>query len=305
MERCLQSICSQTLKPDEIIIIDSASEDDSKEIAQQFGAKIIGIRPEEFDHGLTRNLGVKNATGDLVYLTVQDAWIDDNSLFQRMAAHFDDPEVMAVTGHQAVSHEKDKNPVRWYRRYSAYNTEVRQISNGTHLKDLPQSEQMKLISWDNVVAMYRRVALQELPFVQTEMSEDWMWSYQALERGWKLLRDSSLVVYHYHHHTYAYTFNTTYSVNYHFHKFFGFRPGLPSVIKPFFQAVYHLFRNKELSLKEKIYWSGNNLLAKVGEWSSDFNFLWRLRFAGKEGIERGYQKYCKHIPQGRQKENKK
>jgi len=301
LERCLKSICNQSRKPDEIIVIDSASQDNSRQIALQFGAKVIDIRPEEFDHGLTRNLGVQRATSNLVYLTVQDAWIDDDSLFQRMAAHFDDPEVMAVTGHQAVPHEKDKNPVRWYHRYSDYNTEVRQLTSGVHLKGVSQREQMKLISWDNVVAMYRRDALLQLPFVQTEMSEDWMWSYQALERGWKLLRDSSLVVYHYHHHTYAYTFNTTYSVNYHFQKFFGFRPELPPVIKPFIQAVYHLFRNKELSLREKIYWSGHNLLAGIGAWSSDFNFLWRMKLSGQKGIEKGYRKYCKKIPQGRQK----
>lgn len=301
LARCLQSIRSQSMPPDEIIVIDSASEDESKGIARQFGARIIDIRPEEFDHGLTRNLGVQHATGDLVYLTVQDAWIADPDLFARMAGHFTDPEVMAVTGHQAVPHEKDKNPVRWYHRYSACQTEVRQLPEGTQLKDLSQAEQMKLISWDNVVAMYRKQALTTLPFVQTEMSEDWMWSFQALQRGWKLLRDSSLVVYHYHHQTMQYVFNTTYSVNYHFHKFFGFRPGLPPVIKPTLQAVYHLSRNKELNLREKIYWSAHNFLVRMGEWCADFNFLKRMKFGGQQALDKGYKKYCKKIPQGKQK----
>ncbi len=36
-----------------------------------------------------------------------------------MATHFDDKKVMAVSGHQAVPHEKDKNPFLWYKPYSA------------------------------------------------------------------------------------------------------------------------------------------------------------------------------------------
>jgi rhamnosyltransferase len=301
LARCLKSIREQTLPVSEIIVIDSGSVDDSRCIAKSFEVVVKEIPPEEFDHGLTRNMGVQMATGDLVFLTVQDAWLPDTGMLEKMAKHFEDQEVMAVTGHQAVPHEKDKNPLRWYHPYSKPQVSVRQVTDIDTFKSLPQSEQQELVAWDNVVAMYRRKALIELPFIKTEMSEDWRWSYQALLRGWKLLRDPSLVVYHYHHQTFRYVFNTTWSVNYHFYKFFRYKPALPSVIKPTLQAVYHLFRNKELNLREKVYWSVHNFMARLGEWYADFDFLWRMKRGGENRIERGYGKYCKKIPQGRLK----
>lgn len=303
LPRCLQSIRDQSLPASEIIVIDSGSSDDSVSIAKSFDAKVFSIPPEEFDHGLTRNLGIQYATGDLVFLTVQDAWLPDTQMLEKMAKHFKDPEVMAVTGHQAVPHEKDKNPLKWYHPYSKPQVSVRQITDAEKFKSLPQDEQAGLVAWDNVVAMYRRQALIELPFVQTEMSEDWMWSYQALLKGWKLLRDPSLVVYHYHHHTYDYTFKTNYSVNYHFYKFFGYRPDLPAVWIPTMKAAWHIFRNRELTLREKVYWTWHNYRIQLATIHSNKDFLRRLHEGGEQALVEGYKKYCARIPQGRQKVN--
>lgn len=301
LRRCLASLKKQTIQPLEIVILDTASIDNSREIAKEFGAKIIDIQAEDFDHGLTRNEGVRHCSGDLIYMTVQDAWIPDPEMFEKMAAHFDDPEVMAVCGHQAVPHEKDKNPVRWYRRYSDHTEEVRQVHDVESFKKLPQASQQKLVAWDNVVAMYRKEALIALPFVQTAMSEDWVWSYQALCRGWKLLRDSSLVVYHYHHQTPGYVFRTNWSVNYHFYKFFGYRPELPALMMPALRSVYHLAKNRNLSLKEKAYWAIHNVLWRMSECRAALSFRWKLRFSGKAGLYAAYRKYCHAIPQGKLK----
>lgn len=302
LERCLQSIRNQTSPPAEIIVIDSGSSDNSKEIAAGFGCKVLPVSQDSFDHGLTRNFGVQHAKGDLIYLTVQDAYIPVQDMLEKMTKHFDDSEVAAVSGHQAVPHEKDKNPFRWHHPYSRPEVSVRQVGDAEGFRSMPQDVQQKLVAWDNVVAMYRKNALTELPFVQTEMSEDWVWSYQALQKGWKLLRDPSLVVYHYHHHTPRYVFAVTWSVNYHFYKFFGYRPVLPAVIKPMLRAAYHLFRNKEISLRERMYWTGHNFLARMSEWYSDLNFLCRMKMSGRKSIEKGYQKYCRQILQGKQKE---
>lgn len=299
LERCLSSLCSQSVRPEEIIILDTNSTDSSIAIAQRYGAKIFPIEEEKFDHGLTRNEGLKYCLGDFIYLTVQDAWIPENNMLERMVSHFQNPEVMAVCGHQAVPHEKDKNPLKWYRRYSEHNVHLRRIDDGEEFKNLAQHAQQKLVAWDNVIAMYRASALRQLPFVQTQMAEDWVWSYHALLKGWTLLRDSSLLVFHYHHQTFKYVFRTSWSVNYHFYKFFNYKPTLSSVFTPGLKAVYHLFRNKELSPGEKLYWSSHNLLERIGTWYANFVFLLRLRLGGLKYVEKGYYKFCKKIPQGK------
>lgn len=302
LERCLQSIVDQTIAGKlEIIVLNSMSTDKSVEIADRFNAMIVEIPEGTFNHGLTRNLGVVHATGDLVFFTVQDAWAAEKDLLEKMSKHFDDPAVMAVTGHQAVPHEKDKNPFLWYRRYSEPQVTERVVTNYEAFKNLPADKQQSLVSWDNVISMYRKSALMQQPFVKTEFAEDWIWSYNALLEGWKLLHDSSLVVYHYHHRSYKYAFNLCYTVNYHFYKFFKYKPKIPSLVMPVIRGTYHLYKNKKLAVKEKLYWVLHNASGTLASYFSTINFLVRLKTGGEKAIEKGYNKYCKTIPQGQQR----
>jgi len=39
---------------------------------------------------------------DLLYFTVQDAWIAETDMLRRMAQHFSDAAVQSVTGMQAI-----------------------------------------------------------------------------------------------------------------------------------------------------------------------------------------------------------
>lgn len=302
LDKCLNSLRKQTIGNDlEIIIADSMSTDGSREIGCRYGATILDIPNGTFDHGLTRNKGVQATSGELIYLTVQDAWIGENDMLERMARHFDDATVMAVVGHQAVPHEKDKNPFIWYRPISASSVTERIVVSSEDFKNMPISEQQSLVAWDDVVAMYRRTGLIEQPFVQTSFAEDWIWSYHALLKGWKLLHDSALVVYHYHHHSFQYSFKTNYTINYHFYKFFKYIPTYPALIMPVIRSTYHLIKHKQLSLREKIYWSEHNIFSRLAYFISTLNFLIRLKFGGKASIEKGYTRYCKFIPQGKQK----
>ena len=304
LERCLQSIRDQTINDElEIIVLNSMSTDKSVAIAERFNAKIIDIPNGTFDHGLTRNTGMQNASYGLIYLTVQDAWISKNDMLEKMSKHFDDAKIMAVSGHQAVPHEKDKNPFLWYKPYSPPQVTERLVTNMEAFEKLSQNKQQSMVSWDNVVSMYRRSALIEQPFIKTEFTEDWVWSYQALLKGWKLLHDSSLIVYHYHHQSYSYTFNAVYTKNYHFYKFFRYLPSLPPLVMPMIRATWHLLRNKQLSFREKLYWIVHNSSATLAGYFSTSNFLFRLKIGGEKAIEKGYNIYCKVIPQGNQKNN--
>jgi glycosyltransferase involved in cell wall biosynthesis len=58
---------------DEVLVIDSGSRDGSTAIARAAGATLIEIRPDEFGHGRTRNLGAEQATGDVIAFLTQDA----------------------------------------------------------------------------------------------------------------------------------------------------------------------------------------------------------------------------------------
>lgn len=301
LDECLQSIREQTVEGLEIIVLDSASEDDSKQIACQYGAKIIDIPTGTFNHGLTRNIGVQQATGEYLFFTVQDAWLSKNDLLERMIKHFDNKRIMAVTGHQAVPHDKDKNPMYWTKRYSEPVVSVREIQDVKQFENAGPAFQKSLMAWDNVVSMYRKTALIDLPFAATEMAEDWIWSREALLKGWLLVHDPALVVYHYHHHTYKYAYSVAFSINYHLYKFLKLKPDRPALAMPLLRSAYHLGKNPELTLKEKTYWIWHNWLSKLGTFNAYLDFVFHKWKGGIRSVEKRYFKICKTIPQGVQK----
>lgn len=299
--RCLQSLHEQTVKDLDIIIFDSESTDNSVAIAKKFGATVYNIPASTFNHGLTRNDAVKIAKGEFCFFTVQDAWLAEIDMLQKMADHFKDAEVMGVVGHQAVPHEKDKNPLLWFKRFSEPHATKRKVDDWVQFKKMPQEQQQALVAWDNVVAMYRRTALIEQPFVATEFAEDWIWSEHALKRGWTLIHDPSLVTWHYHHRDFAYSFKVAYAVNYHFFLLLNYRPRIPALFLPMLKASYHILKNQSFTIQEKWYWITHNYAGIWGNFLSHVNFLIRLRVGGTTALRKAYYKYCTSIPQGKQK----
>lgn len=299
MERCLKSIQAQTVAGLlEIIVLDSGSVDNSRAIAEQSGANVIAVLPADFNHGLTRNLGAKAASADLLFFTVQDAWLRDNDLLEKMSAHFTDTEVMGVVGHQAVPHEMDKNPVLWFKPYSLPEITIRQFNNPEKLLALCVDDKKDIIAWDNVISMYRHKAIEINQFAAVQMSEDWIWSYTALQKGWKLIYDPSLIVYHYHHRSFAYSFKLVFSINYHFLEYFGFKPTILPVFLKNTKIIYHLVKNRELSWKQKLYWIKYNIGVELGDYFSRLYFRILLFVFGRKAIEKRYNKICNIIPQG-------
>jgi rhamnosyltransferase len=302
--RCLTSIRNQVgIGLLEIIIIDSNSSDQSATIAQEYGARILSIPPQEFNHGLTRNIGVDFASGDLLFFTVQDAWLSEPNLLQKMSSHFFNSEFMGVVGHQAVPHELDKNPILWFKRFTEPRTQYRKLQNRNDLETLTNVEKAELIAWDNVVAMYRKSALQDLPFTNTRFAEDWIWSRDALLKGYTLVYDPSSVVYHYHHLDYDYAYRLQFTVNYHFYKHFGFKPLKTELLYPIIRASYHLIRHRFLKFSEKLFWMKYNIAAYVACYKSTKRFNTILHNDGLIGIEIFHKQICNEIPQGKQRKN--
>src|SRR5262245_47460027 len=103
---CIEGILSQTLSNAlEIIFLDSGSTDGSLEIMGEYPVTVHRIPPSEFNHGDTRNLGVRLSRGQFVALTVADARPVDELWLERMLNHFKDPSIAGVCGQQVVPHD--------------------------------------------------------------------------------------------------------------------------------------------------------------------------------------------------------
>jgi|LauGreDrversion4_2_1035121.scaffolds.fasta_scaffold221743_2 rhamnosyltransferase len=298
LKNCLLSIKKQTLYFDaEIIILDSGSTDNSVEIAHNYGAKIININPSEFNHGSTRNLGASFANGKLLYYTVQDAELSDNNILEIMASHFNDSDVKAVVGIQGIQHDLNKNPALWFKRISSPEIEVRHFP-GFSFFNLPKECQFRFSNWDNVNAMYRKEALLMLPFKQTNYSEDWQWAYEALQNGFKLIRDTSLLVFHYHHLTFSYVFRSNFIMNYQLFITFSQKPKLSFSILPIIKKIFTLIKRKELKIFKKIFWIFHNIISDFASLLSNLLLLLCIKVGGKNLLNKVYVILCKSVPQG-------
>ncbi len=208
----------------EIIAVDSGSTDKSLSILSSYPVTIIQINPEEFDHGLTRNLGARNAKGKFIVMTVQDAKPLSSLWLQELLNGFIDETVAGVCGQQMVTHDIDKNPVEWYRPISKPKLRKYQFSNKADFLNLSPEEQLAICRWDDVNAMYRAEILKQLPFRKTDFAEDVLWAKDALLAGHSIVYNPKAQVSHYHYEDYDYAFKRNFIVQYHFYKYFGVLP---------------------------------------------------------------------------------
>jgi len=253
---CIEGILDQTVGVDEIIVVDSGSTDGTLEILKAYpSVRVIEIDPGDFNHGDSRNLGVRNASGDWVVLTVQDARPSDSRWIERLLEGVTDDEVVAVCGAQVVPHEKDANPVEWFRPVSKPTLKRVQYRSAAEFDALSPAEKLAACRWDDVTSMYRRAVLLRLPFQRTRFAEDVIWAKDALRAGYAIVYNPAARVYHFHTETPEFTFRRTLTAMYYRYRSFGYLHDEPGLTVPILKAARILARENRLSLREKAFWT--------------------------------------------------
>ena len=100
-ESWLKAFGQQTRKPDCLLVIDSSSSDNTVALARSQGFEVRVIPKSEFNHGGTRQLGVKTlADMDIIVFLTQDALLTNADAIERLVAAFEDKQVGAAYGRQ-------------------------------------------------------------------------------------------------------------------------------------------------------------------------------------------------------------
>jgi rhamnosyltransferase len=221
----------QVTFPFETIGVDSGSTDGTLEVLQRRVDCVITVPAGTFDHGMTRNLGIERARGDLVVLLVQDAEpVSPSWLAALTAPLFADPHVAGTFGRQQP--RPGASPIaRYYLSKYLGASEVARIStagNRGTLESMDPMERFERCTFDNVCSCIRRSVWVDHPFKSTPIAEDIEWANEVLSAGHTLAFVPTAVVVHSHDRPAAYELRRTYLLHRRLYELFRLRT-IPTV----------------------------------------------------------------------------
>lgn len=292
MAACLQGILDQTVPVREILVIDSGSTDGTQEIARGFDkVRLIEIAPGEFNHGDTRNLGWREAKGEFVLFTVGDARPFDENWIGELLKGFTQDDVVAVSGAQVVPHEQRANPIDWFRPASKPRITTLRFGGAEGFEAAQPAERTVACGLDDVTAIYRRSALEEIGFRRLVYGEDVLFAYDAYRAGKAIAFNPAARVYHYHLETYQSVLKRTVAVASLRRRLLGYRSDRPGYWVPLARYLVRLVRERCLSWQERLHWLRYNerVLAAV---NSGIRIVDEAAGHGGDALSAAHDKYC-------------
>lgn len=197
IEQLIDTLLGQSRVPDEIILVDSSSEDRTAEIASSYREVVVEvINRRDFDHGLTRDRALRQSSGDIVCFMTQDAIPANETFVEHLIEPIlNDPSIAISSGRQLP--KADARRFEQLVRAFNYTDE----SSVRSMDDVPMLG-IKAYFTTDVCAAYRRNAYLGLGgFGQTDINEDMLMAAKAVNAGWKVAYAADAEVYHSHNLT--------------------------------------------------------------------------------------------------------
>lgn len=199
IEECLDSVFNQTYKPIEIIVVDNASEDGSKEILKEKYLSGITLIENAVNLGFAEgnNIALKKANGEFIALLNNDAVADNRWLQELISAaqrcdlsfgmwaskilFYDDHKVIDTAGHLMYPDGLNRGRGKGERDTGQYDKEE------------------EIFFPSGCAALYRKKMLDEIGFFDPDFfayGDDTDIGLKARLAGWKCLYVPTAFVYH-------------------------------------------------------------------------------------------------------------
>lgn len=208
LRELLASLSIQTVAPQEILVIDSSSNDGSRGVADSYGAEVHQISRGEFDHGGTRSFAAQRASGGILIFFTQDVILAHRRVLEKLVQPLlEDDDVSISYGRQLPMF--DANPIASHLRCFNYPAESGQRSFSDR-----ESMGLATIFNSNSCAAYIKSDLAEIGYFETGLifGEDTLAAGKLLERGKKIAYISDATVYHSHNYQWAEEFRRYFDI---------------------------------------------------------------------------------------------
>jgi rhamnosyltransferase len=269
IRKCIDSILRQSVTVSEIIALDSGSTDGTLDVLESYPiVRVVHIAPGEFNHGSTRSVGAREATGELILFTVQDASAASDRWIERLLEGFVRDDVAAVCGRQIVPPAREANPLDWYRPLNSPETRIVQFKDAAEFDALAPADKLDACGWDNVTAMYRHSVLKRIPFRPAVYGEDALWARDALRAGFALVYNDAAQVCHFHRENPEFTFRRSILVSCLRYRAFGFRHEPVKIASSIRRILRRIVNERTLTVSERLNWITYNLRNVIAQRSA-------------------------------------
>ncbi len=208
MENLISKLENQTIKAKEIIVIDTASKDKTREICESFDiVKFIPIKDGEFDHGGTRNRAAREATGDILVFMTQDAIPENDYFLEALVKPLGTDDICATYGRQVA--RKEAGPLEVFaRKFNYPDTDI--VKSSSDIDRLG----VKAFFLSNVCSAFLAEEFWSVDGFpeHTIMNEDMIIASKLLFNNKKVCYASKARVIHSHSYTYMQQFKRNFDV---------------------------------------------------------------------------------------------
>ena len=184
----------------ELVVVDSDSDDCTRQLLRRAGARVEWIPRGSFRHGATRNALATLARGELCVFLSQDALPQGEDFLECLVAPLAERGVAGATA-RVLPHEDD-DPLTARSALDAPEAGAEPGPIAGSIAGMGPAS----VRFNNVASAIRASVLRELPFPDVPFGEDVLWAESAMETGWRLAFAPDAVVRHAHRYTPSQTF---------------------------------------------------------------------------------------------------
>lgn len=197
IESLLIALDRQSIQPNEILVVDSASEDKTIELVQKHKrVRLLEIDRQDFNHGTTRDIALNESSGDFVCFLTQDAVPASDDYLKRLVAPMvEDSNIALVSGRQLPK----ANARRFEQLVRDFNyPDTPSVRSKGDLEKLG----IKTFFASDACSAYRRTAYLECGgFDHVNTNEDMLMAAKFIASGMKVAYEPRAEVYHSHNLT--------------------------------------------------------------------------------------------------------